>query len=201
MKPVSNGMRTVTRGVDKILCSGSVLLVGLLAGCLDPGGAGSPNVSRWSALSLPDAPRAAAFDAGVHAMRQWFTVAEASPAKGLIRGASKEYEQEGGTGRFRDAAVGYRNHLRRSATLLIRERSSGCVASCEVRVQRLDTADHRLFHQNRQFSDVPSDTPIDRDAGISPQQAQVWTDLPRDRKLERQILDVLRRRVLGENAG
>jgi hypothetical protein len=134
-------------------------------------------------------------------MRQWFPIAEASPEEGLIRSATREYDQQGGTGRIRDDTIGYRNRMRRTAMLLISEWGTGCVAKCRVRVQRLDTSDHQVFRRNEQFGDVPSETPIDREAGIRPSQDQVWTDRPRDRDLERQIRELLRSRVMSEDAG
>ncbi len=158
-------------------------------------------MTGWSQIRLPDTSPERAFEAGLYAMRQLFPIAEASPAKGLIRSAPREYDQKGGTGRIRDDTVGYRNRMRRTATLLIIERETGCIAKCRVRVQRLDTADHQVFRRNEQFDDVPRETPIDREAGISPSQDQVWTDQPRDRELERQIRNLLRSRVMGEATG
>ena len=72
------------------------------------------------------------------------------------------------------------------------------MAKCRVQVDRLDTADHRVFRRNEQFSDVPNDTPIDSGAGVSAKQDQVWTPMPRDGQLERQILDLVRSRVIKE---
>jgi hypothetical protein len=149
----------------------------------------------WSQVRLPGTTRAAAFDAGLHALRQWFRVDNASPAEGVIRTASAEYEQRGGTGRLRDTAIGYRNRLRRTATLVVQDSPTGCVARCMVRVERLDTADHRLFTQSERFVDYGNDTPIDRGAGLSAAQDAVWTPMPRDRALERQILDVLQNQI------
>jgi len=195
--------RMVDRFVQDAIGLGCMVLVVGATGCsdLESPGSGGGRMTGWSQTVLPDTPRDAAFDAGVYAMRQWFHLAETVPEEGLVRGATEEYQQEGGTGRIRDDAVGYRNRMRRTAALVIGERETGCVAKCRVRVQRLDTADHRVFRRNEQFGDVPNETPIDRGAAVSTRQDQVWTDMPRDRALERQILNLLQSRTSGEASG
>lgn len=176
------------------LAAAAVLIMLGGFGCSESRGPGSTlgRESGWSQATLSNVSRAAAYQAGVYAMRQWFRLADASPADGVIKGMPEEYEQKGGTGRIRDEAVGYRNRMRRTAMVVIQETPTGCAAKCRVQVERLDTADHRVFRSNEQFGDVPNETPIDREAGVTPRQEQVWTAMPRDRDLERQILDVLR---------
>ena len=131
-------------------------------------------------------------------MQQWFRVTETDPQRGVIQSAPSEYEQKGGTGRIRDAAIGFRNRMRRIGAIVVQEVGEGCIVKCKVAVQRLDTADHRAFRSNQQFGDVPNETPIQQEAGVSPQQEQVWTDMPRDRALERQVLDVVQNRLEGD---
>ena len=159
---------------------------------------GGGRESGWSQMQLPGVTRDAAYEAGVYAVQQWFRLAETSADSAVIRSATEEYEQKGGTGRIRDSAVGYRNRMRRTATLVVRPLGEGCVAKCRVQVERLDTADHRVFRRNDQFGDVPNETPIDREAAVSAKQDQVWTPMPRDRQLEREILNVLREQVPGK---
>ena len=88
-------------------------------------------------------------------------------------------------------SLNYKNRLRRSATLWISSAESGAVAKCQVRTQRLDTADHRIFQQQQQFNDLPNSTPIDRGAGATTDQNQAWTEMQRDRQMERELLQVL----------
>jgi hypothetical protein len=168
-----------------------------LAGCSEMGGTdlGGERSEGWSQAVLPNVPRDRAFDAGVHALRQWFRVEEVSRADGVARTALSEYDQMGGTGRIRDTAIGFRNRMRHQATLTVTPQGPGSVVKCMVNVERLDTADHRVFRDQQQFQDYPTETPIDRDAAISTSQDQVWTPMPRDRKLEQEILDVVRNRV------
>ena len=188
------------RCVQGAVALGCLTLLVSAPGCSDAKGPGLGRTKGgWSQSPPLSAPREAVFDAGVYAMKQWFRLAEVSPVEGLIRSATEEYQQEGGTGRIRDDAVGYQNRMRRTASLVIREQGDAYIARCRIQVERLDTADHRVFRRQQQFGDVPNETPIDRDAGISPRQDQVWTPMPRDRSLERQILTILRSRVTGED--
>ncbi len=186
------GAVTLLVGLSFIVCG---------VGCSDASRTrtGSGRASGWTPSRLPKVSRTEAFDAGVYAMTQWFRLAETSPTEGIIRSTAEEFDQQGGTGRIRDGAVGYKNRMRRIATLTIREKDGGCIAHCRVQVERLDTADHRVFRRQQQFGDVPNETPIDREASVSPEQNQVWTPMPRDRDLERQILALLQSRTIGEN--
>ena len=133
-------------------------------------------------------------------MRQWFRRVDPQPGEGLVKRLATEYTQAGGTERLRDT-IGFRNRLRRIGTLTVVPRGAGCVVSCRIDRQRLDTADHRVFRQNEQLNDLPNRTPLERDAGLSAKQEQVWTDLPRDRALELQTLDLVAARATGNSAG
>jgi len=180
-----------------------VVLGGLTVGCSDARPSDSIDTRRsatgdWTQVRLPNTPPEAGFNAGLYAMQQWFRVTETDPQRGVIQSAPSEYEQKGGTGRIRDAAIGFRNRMRRIGAIVVQEVGDGCIVKCKVAVQRLDTADHRVFRSNQQFGDVPNETPIQQEAGVSPRQEQVWTDMPRDRALERQILDVVQNRLQGE---
>jgi hypothetical protein len=151
----------------------------------------------WSQVQLPNTPREAGFDAAIYAAKQWFRIEDTSPGQGVIRTVATEYNQKGGTGRIRDTAIQYQNRMRHTATIVVSPRGGGCVAKCVVRVERLDTSDHRVFQDNQKFTDYPTATPIDREASLSASQDQAWTPMPRDRALEMQILDVIRSKVGG----
>lgn len=196
------GSITLDCGIRGCGATMAALLIVASAGCTeaDSGGFFGPRTDGWSQAALHNVSRDAAFDAGVYAMRQWFRLEEIAPETGTIRSATEEYQQRGGTGRIRDAAIGYTNRMRRTATLVIQETQTGSVARCIVRVQRMDTADHRIFRDNVRMQDYPGDTPIDRDAGVSDAQREAWTDMPRDRALEREILNLVRDRTIGVDA-
>ena len=199
---MSSGRRiTSVFPVASVVCLILIFVVG--GGCSEPRretGAGGGRESGWSQITLPNVTPDAAFEAGTYAMQQWFRISDKLPADGTLRSFTEEYEQKGGTGRIRDGAIGYKNRMRRTATLLVLAQPSGCVVKCHVQVERLDTADHRVFRSNEQFEDVPNETPIDREAAVSSRQDQAWTPMPRDRGLERKMLDVLRNHLgLGDS--
>ncbi|MFQ5429977.1 MAG: hypothetical protein ACE5E1_06670 [Phycisphaerae bacterium] len=181
----------VLRGGIAICAAGSLLLGTI--GCDDLNAEARLRSSAADATTqrLAETPPDVAFDAGLEAMRQYFNRVHALRAEGRIESSPVEYDQTGGTGRIRETAFKFKNRMRRQATLWVRAAASGSVVRCRVRVQRLDTADHRVFQQNEQFNDLPNTTPIERGAGLSPDQNQVWTDMPRDRRLERELLQSL----------
>jgi hypothetical protein len=180
------------------MMTASVLMIWQFAGC-SRGESGTSTSVRsrnegWTTVRLPNTSRAEAFQAGEYAMKQWFRLEEVSPTNGQIRSALIEYTQKGGTERLRDVIM-FPNRMRHRATLVVMEQAPDTVVRCAVSVQRLDTADHRVFQSNERFTDYPNDTPIDRGAGLSASQDQVWTDMPRDRQLESDILSVVKNRV------
>ena len=177
---------------------GVVLVSLVVGGCSDLGSSAIDRRGRsagWSQITLPDVSVDEAYVAGRYAVSQWFRLIEDDPSRGYLESAYEEGTQRGGTGRLRDTAVNYPNRVRRRAMMMVEPRGTGCTVKCRVAVQRLDTADHRVFRQNDQFGDVPNDTPIDRDAATSASQNQVWTDLPRETSREREILAIIRDRV------
>jgi len=179
----------------------------LVAICL-PAGCESSAVRRtdiprtdWSRESVPVAPKENSFDAAKYAVSQWFTVELAQPQDGLITTYPVEYTERGGTGRFRDASpLKYPNRMRRKAIVRVSQSGDQASIDCVVITERLDTSDYRVFAMNREFDDVNNQTPIDEDAATSARQNDVWTEVGRDRGMERQILNVARDRLRGETS-
>lgn len=165
-------------------------------GCADPMDSmgGSQRAGGGRQLRLANVSVDRAFEAGTYAMQQWFRGVDPRPSGGLIRGLATEYTQSGGTERIRDV-IGFPNRMRRRGTLSIQALGDGCRLICRVDRERLDTSDHRIFRQQRSINDLPNQTPIERDAGLTASQEQAWTSLPRDRALEQDILELIRSRT------
>ncbi len=165
-------------------------------GCADPVDSmgGSQRAGGGRQLRLANVSVDRAFEAGTYAMQQWFRGVDPRPSGGLIRGLATEYTQSGGTERIRDV-IGFPNRMRRRGTLSIQALGDGCRLICRVDRERLDTSDHRIFRQQRSINDLPNQTPIERDAGLTASQEQAWTSLPRDRALEQDILELIRSRT------
>lgn len=151
----------------------------------------------WTFNRVDNTSKEAAFDAARYALSQWFTIRQSSVTDGVITTDPVEFEQRGGTERFRDEALKFRNRMRRRAVVRVRGGEGAAIVECVVTRERLDTADHRVFAMNRQSDDVGNQTPITQEGATSPAQNEVWTDVGRDRALERQILDVVRDRLAG----
>jgi hypothetical protein len=60
---------------------------------------------------------------------------------------------------------------------------------CKVVVQEQTTEAHRMFRHEHRASDIPGDTPIDREAATTMQQNTVWQTIHRDKAAERHILE------------
>lgn len=176
----------------------------MLGGCLDaddPGaglGDDSPRAYAASRQRLDNVSYQAVFDAAVNALSQRFEGVSADPAAGRITASPSEKTEPGGTGRLRDEVAGYRNRVRRQAAMAVLQQGDSIIVDCRVTRQRLDTADHRAFaHQRSARDEDPTAyTPIQGEASATAEQAQVWTDIGRDRKLEQEILGVVRDRLL-----
>lgn len=183
----------------RVAVAGCALCLIGAAGCSEMWQSPAPQstAAGWTPLALPGTSPDAAYEAGLRAMRQYFPSVKTVSAGRVIESGAAEYTQEGGTGRFRDGALKYKNRMRRMATLQITETASGCLVQCQVRRQRLDTADHRTFRQQRMFEDVPNETPIDRGDSADPSQSEEWTEMQRDTALEREMLEVLFNQVPG----
>jgi hypothetical protein len=150
---------------------------------------------------LPGADRQEAFAAAATALRsQGFRIAEADEDLGRIQTHPLESSARDGTDRLHEAAVKVPSRVRRIATVYIRQSEGAFIAHCRVQLQRLDTAQQDVFARQREFADVPSETPIDLGAGMTTGQTETWTDLRRDRMMERQILQAIRERTVGSSA-
>jgi len=194
-----NTTMKITRRVATKFCA-SILSVVAGAGCSSMDGDGiaeRPRVEGWSQRRATGVTVDQAAEAARASLRQWFGRVTVSPSGTvLVQGGPAEYTQQGGGDRIRDS-VGFNNRLRRTASVQIRPTENGCQIECVVERQRLDTADHRVLQENRGGSDIPNATPIERDAGLSREQQDAWTELPRDREMERTILTSIVNRLSG----
>jgi len=143
----------------------------------------------------------ATLDAAATVLREHFGLVRVSAGSGVVSAGPRSYTQRGGTQRASDATLRPTYQMRRSGTIWLTQEDGAILANCQVRVQRLDTTDYRSLQTHNEFNDLPTDTPIDSDAGLTAEQREVWTELPRDSKLERQILGAVHRRLHGLSDG
>ena len=174
---------------------GWLIGLALLAGCQGPISGG------YASVALPGVDREGALEAAAAALRgHGFRIAQADADLWQIRTHPLEATSRGGTDRLHEAVVRLPSRVRRITTVYIQKSRSGCQALCQVQLQRLDTTQRDVFARQREFADVPSETPIDRGEGMTTDQTATWTDLRRDRSTERQILQAIRARVTRTSA-
>jgi hypothetical protein len=82
---------------------------------------------------------------------------------------------------------------RRVALVHLRSTNGGYRVYCRVEVQREATQTFRLLSIEQTRTDVPSATPIEREAATTTEQNIVWKTVRRDFAAERAILDALLR--------
>ena len=117
-----------------------------------------------------------AFAAAVSAVSEQFRVVSANADSGIITCEPDEFTRAGA-------------RMRRTARLQLRRQKDQVIAACRVQVERHATAGARSWSRHRSADDLPTATPIQEDAGLSPEQEEYWATEGRDYRLERAILD------------
>ena len=117
-----------------------------------------------------------AFAAAQGAVMDHFQISSADRATGVIQLAPSETTRLGGT------------RVRRVGQVIIRNTGSFIVAAVQVQVERYATPSIRAIQPTFAGDDRPGQTPIQEDAGLTPQQQEYWMPERRDSTLEGQIL-------------
>ncbi|MBN1490338.1 MAG: hypothetical protein JXA69_10500 [Phycisphaerae bacterium] len=140
------------------------------------------------------------FDAAERVFRSFFSTERADRGEGILVARPIEVDKRGEPVGVRDTMTMTPSRRRRVAELRLSRSGSDVLAMCQVKLQRLDTSERRAFRPQI-GDDRPSEShPFEAEAGASPSQRELWTDLGRDRELERQVLNALRDRLVREGA-
>ena len=106
-------------------------------------------------------------------------------------------------GRAARTSVGTRlrpsSRLRRLATVRVGQGAGVVNVYARVALQEQTTEAHRMFQRDHAISDIPGDTPIDREAATTSEQNTVWRTIGRDRAAERRILEAILEETGGES--
>jgi len=172
----------------------------LAAGCSEMGsdfsGIGYTGFKRQTMCAKSDVTVEQAMDLGRRVLaQQGFRLKSVDKDEMRIETHPFEQTARGGEGRLRDSVVKVPNRVRRTATLEFSTRGDDLQAYCQVKLERLETADHRVFAQQRQFDDAPTQTPIEREGATTARQNTVWSSAGRDEAMEREILADLHERI------
>ncbi len=161
------------------------MLLGL-AGCSSPG----PSAQAYNLRQFPAVPRDTLFARAEQALLELgYQPDKVDEAKGLLTSVPVIGDGRGEPTRG-GIALGSTT-VRTMAEIRIVPSGGGCSVYCRVVIQQLTTAAHAMFMQDRGASDVPSDTPIDREGATTAEQNEVWTTIRRDRAKERAILEAI----------
>ena len=175
------------------LCMAVTLMMMLMAaGCQAP----PPPRPGMSVLILPGATEADALQAAHDVLLEYnFRIETRDDQHGYLRSLPVEETVAGGTGRISDPLVRAPNQIRRVAEAYVEQNEEGATIRLAVVRERQDTTTRRAFMREREDVDFPSDTPIDQEAGTSPEQYESWTRIGRDRQLENSICRSLEERL------
>ncbi len=77
------------------------------------------------------------------------------------------------------------------ATTQVRRTGDATTAYCRVEIQERATDAGRFHAAEHGITDVPSDTPIDRDGATTREQNTMWRSVGRDKRRERAILEMI----------
>ncbi len=186
------------RTLWRVLCLVGSLLVagGCESGVGNFGGIGYTGYKRQIMCRVDEVKSANAMALAQRVLaKHGFRIKEADVDAMSIETHPTEKTERGTDGRLRSAVVKLPNRVRRTASLEFSRRGDDLQAWCRVKLERLSTADHRVFSQQRQFEDAPTQTPIERDAATTPRQNTVWSSAGRDQAMEQAILSDLRQRI------
>lgn len=125
--------------------------------------------------------------AASRAVATQFAAYEVDRQQGTITTAWEQFDTRDTTGQLRDLAAPIKR-MRHRAIITTRAIDDSWRVSVRVEQQRLDTTDARMHYQQQQFEDRPSYSPIETYSPANPGDEQVWTDVGRNRRMERTIL-------------
>lgn len=165
------------------------------AGCASP----RPSAVNYNVVTLSGATDLAAMDAAEGALAEHFTLARREAGTQTLTTLPTESEAVGGGERIGDV-IGARRRERRYAEVRIEPAGSSVKVYCKVLVQEYDTDAHQVFSRDHATTDLPGDTPADRDAATTTEQNAVWRTKRRDKELERRILRDIQERLGGAEA-
>jgi len=133
--------------------------------------------------------------AALRAFRQHFRVDPNASVGDRLVSYPVEVTEQTKPERLRDV-LGGKNRHRQVAVLILAQEGTKVLAQCQVRTQRLDTAERAAFARET-GDDRPGDTPIERRGASSPIAREEWTPVGRDRITEAAILDSIVQAVAG----
>lgn len=144
-----------------------------------------PTAGGYTPLRQRSVSPAAAFAAAEQALGERFPIETRDPQSGLLTTAAVDSHATQAS-RF-GGVLSTPRRVRKTARVRVEPAGDGVNIWCKVILEENETGAHALFAQEHSLSDVPSDTPADRDGATTTEQNTVWRYKGRDRRLEREI--------------
>lgn len=143
---------------------------------------------NFAVRHVQDGNRAAVFDAARSALTDLhYRITRADPVAGVIE-AQPMQTSSGAQPAPTDMRLSSPAGLRTIAYVHVTQGTQRVNVYCKVVVQEQTTEGHRMFRHDHGVSDVPGDTPIDREAATTTEQNTVWRTIRRDKAAQRRIL-------------
>lgn len=173
-----------------------LLFASLLVGCWFCTGCAAPTRHNHQQRVIRGASTDAVLAEAAVVLQREFGRLQVDPVTHRIVTQPVEFTTQRSSGTARDL-YGGRSTMRRKATFTVVDQDDSPVARLRIDVERRDTVRRAIMQpRSHRISDAPGhETPIDRDAATTHEQNTVWTQVRRDTKLERALLEELRERL------
>lgn len=175
-----------------------ILFIAGVAGCANSPSGPAASPRRYTMLREVGVSQSAAFAAAEQALAERFRIDVRRPKDGFLRTVPISTVEQNSTGPL-SQVLGARRPVRRFVEVRVLVEGQAVSIGCMALVQENQAVAHRTFERERGLSDIPSDTPADREAGSTLEQQAVWKTTGRDQALERDIRRAIER-ILRDNA-
>ena len=189
---ISKGLDMTKRSLNRALPGAFLMLLLLLAAA---GCAQTPAGPRGQVIQLGAVEYAAAFEAGLAAMREQFAIEKQDEQGGEIIGRPTVYSSDEPSGRISTGLTGAKVQLRRKAWLRLSRGPEAVAAEVRVDIERRDTQDYQMYEGILAAEDLRMRTPAERRDTAGPDRREVWTFIRRDLQTEEILIRGLRERL------
>lgn len=177
-----------------------LLLASCLTGCRSEGGvqqAGLRNTRASGTYSIRRVQTDAGTTYGIAEsvlLEYGYQLAVRDRQRGILRSVPLRMEEADSAAPQR-ARLGTRPPLRRTAEVFLDDDGDHIKVYCQVVLEELATEAYEFHSTDQRTSDLPGATPIDRGAGATREQRDVWRFVRRDRRRERDLLERVQERT------